>query len=225
MDLRRLRLHRLDRNTILHAAYRTATWPAFFNAGGRGDARFSPLRVGESTIPTMYAASSQTVALLESAFHEVHELGSRIVSERLRLAPRGLVAITVPASLPLIDLRDEALERLGLGREQLVATSPEHYPCTRQWAGALHARRPGGITPAGVAWHSRIAELAAADSLLLADLLPHSSEVCILFGDRVPTDPAGWRPGDPHFDDLTSGAGRLLAEQIAEQLGAVIVPN
>ena len=46
----------------------------------------------------------------------------------------------------------------------------------------------------------------------------------VLFGDRVPTDPGAWRPGDPHYDDLTAGDGRLLAEQIAEQLGAVIVP-
>jgi hypothetical protein len=32
-------------------------------------------------------------------------------------------------------------------------------------------------------------------------------------------------PGDPHYDDLTSGYGRGLAELIAEQLGAVIVAN
>ena len=50
-----------------------------------------------------------------------------------------------------------------------------------------------------------------------------TSGAFVLFGDRAPTDPGAWHPGDPHYDDLTAGDGRLLAEQIAEQLGAVIV--
>ena len=88
---------------------------------------------------------------------------------------------------------------------------------------ALHRRRVGGVTPVGLLWQSRIAELARADSLLLADLLTVASEVFMLFGDRVPTDPDAWLPGDPHYGDLASGVGRGLAELIAEQLGAVIV--
>lgn len=104
-----------------------------------------------------------------------------------------------------------------------MATTPQHYARTRQWAVALHGRRIGGITLVGLVWHSRIAELATADSLLLADLLPFGSEACVLFGDRVPTAPPAWQPGDPHYEDLSTGEGRLLAEQIADQLGAVIV--
>jgi hypothetical protein len=165
------------------------------------------------------------VALLETAFHEVHQTAGRLISERVELAPRGLAAITVPSSLPLVDLRDEGLARLGLARSQLVTTTPEHFACTREWAAELHRRRIGPATPVGVLWSSRVAELATADSLLLGDPLPRSSDVCVLFGDRVPTDPAAWEPGDPRFDDLTAGGGRLLAEQISEQLGAVIVPN
>lgn len=64
-----------------------------------------------------------------------------------------------------------------------------------------------------------------ADTLLLGDLLGVASEVFVLFGDRVPSDPVHWHPGDPRYDDLHAGDGRLLAEQIAEQLGAVIVPT
>lgn len=176
-------------------------------------------------MPTMYGAAAQTVALLETSFHDVHEMGTRIISESLHLSPRGLVALTAPASLPLIDLTDEGLGRVGLTRAQLVATTPEHYACTRQWAVALHGRGIGPVTPVGLLWQSRVAELAGADSPLLGDLLPAASRVWMLFGDRVPTDPKMWQPGDPHYDDLTAGAGRLLAEQIAEQLGAVIVPS
>ena len=151
--------------------------------------------------------------------------GRKIISEALDLAPRGVVALTAPVSLPLIDLTDDGLSRVGLSRAQLVATTPEHYACTREWSEALHGRRVGGVTPVGLLWQSRIAELAQADSLLLADLLTVASDVFVLFGDRVPTDPAAWLPGDPHYDDLASGYGRSLAELIAEQLGAVIVPR
>lgn len=224
VDLRRLRLARLPAGVVFHAAYRRAHWPGLFNASGVGNARFSPLAVGGATVRTLYGAATQTVALLESCFHGVHELATRLISEPLDLAPRGLVALSTPALLPLIDLSNDALARLGLTRAQLVATTPEHYACTREWAVTLHRRRIGGVIPVGLLWQSRIAELAQADSLLLGDLLSVASDVFVLFGDRVPPDPAAWSPGDPHYDDLTIGDGRLLAEQIAEQLGAVIVP-
>ena len=127
--------------------------------------------------------------------------------------------------MPLIDLPDEGLHRVGLARAQLVATTPQHFPCTREWAATLHRRLVGGVAPAGLLCRSRVAELAEADSLLFGDLLPRASDACVLFGDRVSTEPAVWQPGDPHYDDLSAGDGRLLAEQIADQLGAVIVPN
>ena len=224
VDLRRLRLVRIPVGLVFHTAYRRAHWPARFNSSGAGNARFSRLSLPGSTVPTLYGAATQTVALLESAFHGVHERAMRAISEPLELATRGLVALSVPHPLSLIDLRDDALERLGLRRDQLVATTPEHYQCTREWAVALHGRRIGGVAPAGLLWQSRIAELAQADSLLFADLLEVASTVFVLFGDRMATDPGSWHAGAPHYDDLTAGDGRLLAEQIAEQLGAVIVP-
>jgi hypothetical protein len=122
-------------------------------------------------------------------------------------------------------MTDASLQRLGLERQGLVASGPQHYPCTRDWAVALHARTIGGIEPAGLVWQSRVAELAEGDSLLFRDLLSLASEVFVLFGDRVPNEPKAWIPGDPHLEDLTTGEGRLFAEQIAEQLDAVIVPN
>jgi hypothetical protein len=165
------------------------------------------------------------VALLETCFHGVHGAVPKMISERLDLAQRGLVALTVPVSLPLIDLSNEGLSRIGMTRPQMVSTTPEHYACTREWAAALHSRRIGGVPPVGLLWQSRIAELAQADSLLFQDLLKVANRAWIFFGDRVSQSPAEWRPGDPHFDDLTTGDGRLLAEQIAEQLDAVIVAN
>lgn len=225
VDLRKLRLDRRPEGAVFHTSYRRSHWPALFNASGAGNARFSPLAIGGTTVPTLYGAATQTVALLESSFHGVHEAGTKIISEALDLAPRGIVVLTAPVSLPLIDLTNEGLARVGLTRAQLVATTPEHYACTREWAGALHGRRIGGVTPVGLLWQSRIAELAQGDSLLLADLLTVASEAFVLFGDRLPPGPAAWLPGDPHYDDLTSGYGQGLAELIAEQLGAVIVAS
>ncbi|MEP7115204.1 MAG: RES family NAD+ phosphorylase [Ilumatobacteraceae bacterium] len=223
VDLRKLRLHRRPPGAAFHTAYRRRYWPALFNPSGSGNARFSPLGFDGSPVPILYGADTQTVALIESSFHGVHESGTKIISEALDLAPRGVVALTAPVSLPLIDLTNEGLARVGLTRAQLVATSPAHYACTREWAAELYGRRIGGVVPVGLLWQSRIAELAQADSLLFADLLAVADEVFVLFGDRVPPDPAAWLPGTPHFDDLTSGSGRILAETIAEQLGAVIV--
>jgi RES domain len=225
VDLRRLRLAHLDEGATLCTAYARSHWPALFNATSRGNSRFSPIAKEGSIVPTMYAARAQTVALLETAFHDVHQLGVRLISERTQLATRGLVAISVPIRMSLVDLTDAGLARVGLDRSQIVATSPQHYACTQAWGVALHERKFGGHPAAGLLWRSRVAELAEADSMVLADLLPLAGEVSVIFGDRAPHDPADWRPGDPHYADLSVGSGRLLAEQIAEQLEAVIVPT
>lgn len=225
VDLRRLRIARRPVGMTFHTAYARRHWPRLFNGSGAGNARFSPIESAGSVVPTLYGAGTQTVALLETVVHDVHQAGTRIVSVALHLAPRGLVTLTTPQPLPLVDLTDAGLARVGLTRDQLVATTPAHYACTRVWAAHLHRRRIGSVTPVGLLWQSRIAELATGDSLLLADLLPRTDEVFVLFGDRVPTVADAWLPGDPHYDDLAAGEGRLLAEQIAEQLGAVIVAS
>jgi hypothetical protein len=145
VDLRRLRLAHIPTGSTLHTAYVRRYRPALFTASGMGNSRFSPLVVDGRVIPTMYAAKTQTVALLETAFHDVHQAGTRIISEALQLATRGLVALTAPAALPLIDLTDEGLRRVSLTREQLVSTTAQHYACTRRWAVRLHRRRVGRV--------------------------------------------------------------------------------
>jgi hypothetical protein len=123
-----------------------------------------------------------------------------------------------------MDLRDVALAQLGLTREQLVATLPLHYRCTREWAHALHARgHVGGGLPIGLLWNSRIAEIAQADSILFDDILEGvPSEVFVLFGDRIVTDSAAFAPSDRQ-ENLAANDARSLVESISSQLRATIV--
>lgn len=224
VELRRIRIVWVVAGRPFFTSYRRKHWPALFNRSGLGSARFSPLNAAGNVVPTLYLARTQTVALLESSFHEVHQLTSRMISESVDLAPRGLVAVSAPDRLPLIDLTNESLDRLGLRRDQIVSTTAEHYVCTQDWAAALHGRKVSSVTPVGILWQSRVAELASGDSLLLNDLLRFGDEVALIFGDRVATDAARWNPGAPHYDDLSQGDGRLLVEAIAEQLDATIIP-
>jgi hypothetical protein len=146
-------------------------------------------------------------------FHDVHQLSARIVYER-DLRGMLLAHLRTPAAARLADLRDPELQRLGLRRDAIVATSAEHYPCTRRHAITALARRKDARSPLhGVIWHSRQAELAEQEP----------AEVMVLFGGRrYPTARGGWTLFGPGASSLYDGAGRLLAEEVAETLSAII---
>lgn len=226
VDMRLVRTTRLAKGTVFHTAFRRRYWPAVFNPSSVSEVRFSPLRSSGGIVPVLYGASTITTALLETAFHEVHAGGRRIISEAVDLAPRGLATLQLPYSMPFIDIRDAALENLGIARYRLVASSPAHYPCTREWAQRFYDRgKVGSANPVGLIWHSRTAEIAAEDSPLLSDLLPgRSSEVFVLFGDRVPTDVATYA-GVVRHDDLNQPAARRLVDSVAHELRATVVPS
>ncbi len=223
IDLRGLRLVAIPKGTIVYTAYRRKHWPKLFNPSAEGNARFSPLVIKNHAVPVMYGAVTQTVALLETCFHDVHETVPRIISKRFNLEPFGLVTLLTPMELHLADITDEGLARIGIDRRQLSAAMPQHYICTREWAFAVHERVIDGMEVHGLLWQSRIAEIARVSSLLLNDLLLATDNAFALFGDRVSINPNAWHPGGPHYDDLTAGNGLILAEQIAEQLDAVIM--
>ncbi|MGI9017029.1 MAG: RES family NAD+ phosphorylase [Euzebya sp.] len=190
--------------------------PPAFNMSGHGDTRFAPL----AGAGHKYVARRQTVALLETVFHDVHEQADRIIYTVTALHGRQLSQVDVEARLPLVDLRDPELERLGVDRG-LVTSSRAHYPCTRQWGDALIGRRPGGALPAGWIWNSRVAELAQAETPLLQDLLEApASEVAVLYDLHTP---AGiLTTTAPLFNDLTTGNGWLFVAGVAELLDAEI---
>jgi len=203
------------------SVYRRAHESSLFNDSSDGDSRFSPLFAESGDpVPTLYAARTKTAALLETVFHDVSASGLARISRPVDLSGRGLRVLEIQQKLRVVDLRDEALAAISVGRDQLVATSAAHYVCTREWAMRIReARRTPPIS--GIVWKSRLTEIAAARSELFDDLTSISTtEVMVLFGDR---------PGSESvtdavvFSDLNGPEAEGLINAVAHELDAVIV--
>jgi hypothetical protein len=217
--LRRVRTHTIDAGVELFRSHKAA-YPADDLVPGIGDSRFAPL----DGVSHAYVSRRATPALLESAFRDATPPQPRIYPHRL--AAWSLSRVRLAVDLRLIDLRDPELARLGIDRSQLVTTLPAHYPCTRDWAVALHDRHVGGQPTHGLLWNSRQAELhAAADhNPLTVDLLGsgETTEVAVLY---VPPSPrqlledTGRGPGS-----LAHGEGERFAMAVGNLIGAALYP-
>jgi hypothetical protein len=205
----------LAAHTALYRVY-DPTWGYDQHNPGFGDARFSPFDHPDDKhrIPSMYLAATQPAALLETVFHDVHHDSSRTIYER-DLRGKLLACIEVPISARLGDLRDPELVRLHLARDQIASSPAEHYPCTRSLAvDALRQSHSGGPIQ-GLIWHSRQAELGGQQS----------TEVAVIFGDTYPSGRGSWPLIGPGARNLYEGPGRLLVDQLAEDLAAVVQPE
>jgi hypothetical protein len=213
VTLPRLRTASLRAGTTWYRVY-NATWGYDEHNPGYGDARFSPIDdpADGGRLPSMYLAATPAAALLDTVFHDVHHDSGRIIYER-DLRGMLMAHVRAPAVASLADLRDPELARLELRREQVVSSDAEHHPCTRRLAVAAlaqaHRRRKVG----GLIWHSRQAELAGHDPV----------EVMVLYGGpRYSSTRGSWRLFGPSASSLFDGPGRLLVDEIAESLSAVI---
>lgn len=181
---------------------------------GRGDTRFAPIDdpATGKRLPSMYLGETPTTVLLEAVFHDVHELGSMTVYEE-HLHEKLLAHIQAPQTMTLADLRDPQLNKLGLNRSQIVSSPAEHYPCTRRLAIEALAQ-PHDPPLHGLIWHSRQAELAGKPS----------QEVIVLYGgdNRYPPKRGTWGRFGPGSQNLFEGPGRLLVDEIVEELRALI---
>jgi hypothetical protein len=211
--LPRLRTTSLRAGTAWYRVY-NATWGYDEHNPGCGDALFSPIDDpgDDRRLPSMYLAATPVAALLETVFHDVHHDSARIVYER-NLRGMLLAHVRAPAVARLADLRDPELVRLGLRRDQVVSTNAEHYPCTRRLAVAALEQTHGRRGVHGLIWHSRQAELAGQDPV----------EAMVLYGGRRYSSARGsWRLFGPGASSPFDGPGRLLVDEIAESLSAVI---
>lgn len=184
---------------------------------GHGDTRFAPFdaRATGRRVPTLYIAESLAGALLETSLHDVHVRSPRVVAE-VSLLGKLHAQVVPPRDLELADLRDPRLAALGLTRDHVASSSAEHYPCTRRAARAIHGGPPGspGSGPDGIVWHSRQAELTGRPP----------EEVAVIFADRVPCARDSWQlaPQRRASGSLLEGAGRLLLDDLAEELDVTI---
>src|SRR6266545_575581 len=135
---------------------------------GHGLGRFHPFSdVSGNPVPTLYAADGVDGALSETAFHDVPARGFLKAMPRERLKTLGLSFLAPRRDLVLVQLHGFGLRRLGVTREELIASDAEEYLRTALWARALHACRPEAD---GLVWVSR----------------QHDRSLClVLFGDRV----------------------------------------
>ena len=184
--LRRLRTCSLPPETLLRRGHQIAHPDPSILVPGIGNTRFAPL---EDT-RHVYVAETTFAAMLESAFHDAAPPAPRVPVAVLAQWAEAEVALR--NGVRLIDLRDLELDRLGIDRSALVATSAAHYPCTRVWARALHGRRVGGHDTHGLLWHSRQAELharAMEHRPALRELIDtHPAEVAVLWAPPAPDD-------------------------------------
>lgn len=175
--------------------------------------RFAPVR-GQAHV---YVARREIAALLESALHSLVPDSPRI--HWPQLDHWSLSHVALGREVRLIDLRDPALAALGLERNQLVATDPAHYPCTRRWAERLAGRHIGGKPTVGMLWHSRQAEIHAEQGVrpLLADMLVgEQAEVAVLW----PTTRQRLLVAEGAPVPLSTGRGLALVQDLATILGA-----
>jgi hypothetical protein len=94
---------------------------AQFNPGMQGNARFSPLRNEQGEmIPTLYAGTTFSCALMETVFHDVpHTAGFKSFDKR-KLAGHVHSEVEVTSDLQLVDLGSVALRKLGVLRKRLI---------------------------------------------------------------------------------------------------------
>jgi hypothetical protein len=158
-----LRVHELDPDDPVYRVY--SSEDGFHQANpGVGSTRFAPFpdAANEFMVPTMYVAETLAAALLETAFHNVDHRTppeDRVVFGS-DLLGRLQARVQPPGPIRLLDLRDDALDALGLARAAAVTSSAAHYSCTRRVAWLAHQATPTDGPFQGIVWHSRQAELA-----------------------------------------------------------------
>lgn len=198
------------------AAYRVydGTWGYDEPNPGFGDARFSPFDAqGDGRrVPAMYLAETPVGALLETIFHDVHQLASRVIYED-DLRKQMLAHLETPSGLNLVDLRNPVLKKAGLARNRIVSSPAEHYPCTRLIAQHLHGQYVDGGEAHGLVWHSRQAELNGTAP----------TTAMVVYTDSYGVARGGWKRVGPGSQNLFEGSGRLRVDAIANDLGATIV--
>lgn len=157
----------------LWRVYSRAFGATGFNATGRGNARFSPLRDTDANIvPTLYAGTTPEVALMETVLHDVPSPSAGFI---LTLSPaiesRRIARLRTAVPLRLADFTTLGLRRLGLSRSEVIDSDKGGYGTTQRLAQWLYAVRP---ELQGIWWTSRQDDRAQALVLFEPRMPPQS---------------------------------------------------
>lgn len=176
-----------------------------FNPGLKGNARFSPIKDDKNrAIPTLYAGTTFSCALMETLFHDVpYTTGFKSI-DKAKFTGQQHSVIELKETLLLADLRSLALHKLGVKRNQLIDTEKDRYPATRKWAEAIYRQCPQAQ---GLLWISRQDDAARA---------------IMIFGDRV--SKKALRPAGVSCSLLQDSATWTKVLMLAERIALAIVP-
>jgi hypothetical protein len=162
--------------------------------------RFRPVIDTGDVVPTSYGAETGTLALAETVLRRAATAGG--VLHRTEVRGLGLVKVSFPYDLDLIQLNGAGLRKLGLTRAQVIDTGTDAYPATAAVAQALYDANP---STHGIVWTSHQADDGDAFILWGTRLVP--SDATILEGPVL--------LDDPH--------GLVLVQAACEQFGVLLV--
>lgn len=199
-------LTKLPKGLLLHRVHQSRYRADEFNPGVLGNARFSPVRTLQGQpIPTLYAGTTLSCALMESVFHDVPYTAGLKTFDKSKLAGQVHSRLEILQALVVIDLTSLSLRKMGIRRRQLIDTEKDQYPATRQWAEALYCQYPDAQ---GLLWISRQDDTARA---------------LMLFGDRIPAGALVLQGTTRPLLGDTAVYAEVL--ELAARLGVAIIPG
>ena len=165
----RFQIRPLPKATAIHRIHDRRFPPNGFNPGAGAATRFAPLRPGPDPVPTLYGAETLEGAIFETILHDypVGAIPGTTMIPWTRVDPVDHSILRIRRPLRLVQLREPDLNRIGLGRGDLISSSPTTYANTVAWALSIHDTHEDAD---GLQWTSRACD-------------PHWA--CLLFGDRV----------------------------------------
>jgi hypothetical protein len=208
----RIELVTLEPDRFLYRVY-DGTWGYDeFNPGLRGDSRFAPIDdpVTAKRLPSMYLGETPTTVLLETVFPR------RARSRAHRL--RRTLARKAFGAHPGAGRRNagrSSRSPTGQTRPQAWSDRVEPSRALSLYTPASHRSPCPNARPATTRfiWHSRQAELGGKPA----------QEVVVLFGNhRYSSKRGSWTRFGPGSQNLYEGPGRLLVDQISDELRALI---
>lgn len=192
----------------LWRVYGRSFGPVGFNATDRGYARFSPLRRPDgSIVPVLYAATTLTVALMESVFRDVPtpSTGAIVTLPPPDQEERRVAELELRTPLRMIDLGSVGLRKLGLRRADAIDCDSAHYTATQALGAWIYQVTQSAPDPVhGIVWTSRQDD---------------SGQAALFFGDRLAGNEL--RASSP---DLSLHGGHVFPAliQLAERMDVFI---